>query len=273
LRILLHRQNRFFSDRALQVVRVENLYQNELLIFLSIFGGEGIMSGQDKTVAYKTGKIPVYCVEPVSGKGVGVVVVSAIFGVDGDTQKICSDLAAAGHPAMALDMFWEDDFDTGALDVSPENVERARARAGRVDRADGNAYISTVLDAMKALKSCNGKVTVFGFCYGGPYVVEAAAHLGIDGGVSFHGSFVENFLPEFANITCPLAFHYGDNDAVAPMEAIDQVKAECKKHDNADVYVYPGGEHGYMFPNRGAGYQVEAAQLSWGRALEFLSTI
>jgi carboxymethylenebutenolidase len=273
LRILLHRQNRFFSDRALQVVRVENLYQNELLIFLSIFGGEGIMSGQDKTVAYKTGKIPVYCVEPVSGKGVGVVVVSAIFGVDGDTQKICSDLAAAGHPAMALDMFWEDDFDTGALDVSPENVERARARAGRVDRADGNAYISTVLDAMKALESCNGKVTVFGFCYGGPYVVEAAAHLGIDGGVSFHGSFVENFLPEFANITCPLAFHYGDNDAVAPMEAIDQVKAECKKHDNADVYVYPGGEHGYMFPNRGAGYQVEAAQLSWGRALEFLSTI
>jgi carboxymethylenebutenolidase len=273
LKILLHRQNRFSSDRALQVVRVENLYQNELLIFLSIFGGEGIMSGQDKTVAYKTGKIPVYCVEPVSGKGVGVVVVSAIFGVDGDTQKICSDLAAAGHPAMALDMFWEDDFDTGALDVSPENVERARARAGRVDRADGNAYISTVLDAMKALESCNGKVTVFGFCYGGPYVVEAAAHLGIDGGVSFHGSFVENFLPEFANITCPLAFHYGDNDAVAPMEAIDQVKAECKKHDNADVYVYPGGEHGYMFPNRGAGYQVEAAQLSWGRALEFLSTI
>lgn len=231
------------------------------------------MIGQDITVAYKTGEIPVYCAESNSGKGVGVVVVSAIFGVDGDTQKICDDLAAAGHPAMALDMFWEDEIDTGPLDVSAENAERGKARAGRVGRADGNAYVSAVLDAMKALESCNGKVTVFGFCYGGPYVVEAAANLGIDGGISFHGSFVEKFLPEFANISCPLAFHYGDNDAVAPMEAIDQVKAECDKRDNADVYVYPGGEHGYMFPNRGAGYQVEAAQLSWNRALEFLSKI
>jgi carboxymethylenebutenolidase len=241
--------------------------------FLHRNGDEVIMSGQDKTVAFKSGEIPVYCAEPNSGKGVGVVVVSAIFGVDGDTQKICDDLAAAGHPAMALDMFWEDEIDTGALDVSPENAERGKARAGRVDRVDGNAYVSAVLDAMKALESCNGKVTVFGFCYGGPYVVEAAANLGIDGGISFHGSFVEKFLPEFANITCPLAFHYGDNDAVAPIEAIDQVKAECDKRDNADVYVYPGGEHGYMFPNRGAGYQAEAAQLSWNRALEFLSKI
>jgi hypothetical protein len=69
MRILLNRQNTFFSGKALQVVRVVNLYQNVLLIFLSIFGGEGIMSGQDEPVAYKIGEIPVYCVEPVSGKG------------------------------------------------------------------------------------------------------------------------------------------------------------------------------------------------------------
>jgi dienelactone hydrolase len=57
------------------------------------------------------------------------------------------------------------------------------------------------------------------------------------------------------------------------MEAIDQVRSACDQRDDAEVYVYPGGEHGYMFPNRGAGYQAEAAQLSWQRALEFLRKI
>jgi carboxymethylenebutenolidase len=231
------------------------------------------MTGQDISIACKSGAIPAYSAEPASGEGVGVIVVSAIFGVDDDTKKICDDLAIAGYPAMALNMFWEDEIDQGVLSVSPENSERGKARAGRVDRAVGNAYIGAAIEQLKSQNSCNGKVTVFGFCFGGPYVVEAAARYNVAGGISFHGSFVEKFLDQFAKSTCPLAFHYGDNDAVAPMEAINQVKAECDKRDNAEVYVYPDGEHGYMFPNRGAGYNAAAAQLSWDRALEFLKAI
>lgn len=231
------------------------------------------MSGQDISIDYKAGEIPAYCAEPTSGKGVGVVIVSAIFGVDDDTKKMCDDLAAAGHPAIALNMFWEDEVDSGPLTITPENGARGIARAGRLAREDGNAYINAVLQKLKSLESCNDKVTLFGFCFGAPYAVEAAARQAIDGGISFHGSYVEKFLPEFAKITCPMEFHYGDNDAVAPMSAIDQVKAECDKSENADLYVYPGGEHGYMFPNRGPGYQAEAAQQSWDRALTFLSKI
>jgi carboxymethylenebutenolidase len=126
---------------------------------------------------------------------------------------------------------------------------------------------------MKSIKSCNGKIVVFGFCYGGPYVVEAAARHGIDGGVVFHGSFIEKFLPEFKNIRCPIEFHYGDNDAIAPMTAIEQVKVECDRRENRNLFVYPGGEHGYMFPNRGSGYHAEAADLSWERAINFLNKL
>ena len=103
--------------------------------------------------------------------------------------------------------------------------------------------------------------------------MQAAARFDVDGVVSFHGSFVENFLGELADVNCPLAFHYGDNDAIAPMAAIDKVKAVCENRDNAEVFVYPGGQHGYMFPNRGAGYLTEAAQLSWDRTFEFLNNL
>ena len=229
------------------------------------------MTTEDILIAYKTGEIPAYLTEPPVGKTVGIIVISAIFGVDDDTKKICDRLAEAGFPAMALNMFWEDDVDPGPL--STEDYERAKARAIRVDRNDGNAYVEAAISQLKSLNSCNGKVVVFGFCYGGPYVIEAAARYGIDGGVSFHGSYVEKYLSEFKNISCPLEFHFGDNDAVAPMTAVKQVKAECDKFEDHELFVYPGGEHGYMFPNRGSGYQAEAAELSWERAIKFLGKV
>ena len=228
--------------------------------------------GQETGVAYNGGEIPAYIAEPTSGSGVGVVIVTAIFGVDGDTKKICDDLAAAGYPAIAPNMFWQDE-DAGVIAVSPEGSERGKARAGRVGRDDGIAYIGACIDDLKARETCNGKVTVMGFCYGGPYVVQAAARFDVAGGVSFHGSFVENFLGELDAVSCPLAFHYGDNDEVAPMTAVEQVQAACANRNNAEVFVYPGGQHGYMFPNRGAGYLAEAAQLSWDRTFALLNTL
>ena len=45
------------------------------------------MTTEDILIAYKTGEIPAYLTEPPVGKAVGVIVISAIFGVDDDTQK------------------------------------------------------------------------------------------------------------------------------------------------------------------------------------------
>ena len=168
-------------------------------------------------------------------------------------------------------MFWEDELDSGPL-IGAEH-ERAKARSMRVNREDGNAYVKAAISSLKSSTSCNGKVVVFGFCYGGPYVVEAAAHHAVDGGICFHGSYVEEFIPEFEYISCPIQFHYGDNDAIAPMEKIALIEAECKKRENRELFVYADGEHGYMFPNRGSGYHKEAAELSWKRTLDFLRNI
>jgi carboxymethylenebutenolidase len=229
------------------------------------------MVGQDISIVCENGEIPAYFSEPKVGNGPGVIIISAIFGVDDDTKKMCDKLAESGHPAMALNMFWKDEIDSGPLLL--ENYDRAIARAQRVDRKSGNAYIRASIDKLKSASSCDGKVAVFGFCYGGPYAVEAAAHLGVDGAISFHGSYIEKFLEEFKNINCPIDFHFGDNDNVAPMDVIRLVEAECSKLEDANVFVYSGGAHGYMFPNRGDGYHAKAAELSWDRAIEFLKKI
>ncbi|MAV86983.1 MAG: hypothetical protein CMM67_01915 [Rhodospirillaceae bacterium] len=222
-------------------------------------------------VPHPDGGIPGFLSQPETGSSTGVILVSAIFGVDEDTKKMCSDLASQGFPALALNMFWEDEQDAGVLAV--EEIGRASARSKRIDRDRCNEYVKLAIENLKSQPTCSGKIVLFGFCFGGPFVIQAGVDALIDGGVVFHGSYVEKFLSGFQSISCPLEFHYGDNDKTAPMESVNIVKAACDSKKNASLYIYSDGEHGYMFPNRGSMYQKKAAELSWSRAIDFLKTL
>ncbi len=232
------------------------------------------MSGKDIQISYNGTALPGYMAEPLGGQKPGVVVIGAIFGVDDDVKAITDRLAANGYLAIAPNMFWEDAEDTGVLPVSPEGSERGRARAARVNRDAGVAYIAAAIEVLRASPRCNGKIAVQGYCFGGPFMVQASARLDVSAGFSYHGSYVEKFLDEFGQVTCPVQFHYGDNDAVAPMEgSVSAVRTACANRDAAEVFVYGGGEHSYMFPSRAGVYLEDAADLSWQRTFELLEMI
>ena len=232
------------------------------------------MSGQDIKIPYNSAALPGYMAEPLDGEKPGVVVIGAIFGVDDDVKAITNRLAANGYPAIAPNMFWEDAEDTDVLPVSPEGSERGRARAARVNRGAGVGYIAAAIETLRESPRCNGKIALQGYCFGGPFMVQAAARLDVSAGFSYHGSYVEKFLNEFGQITCPVQFHYGDNDSVAPMEgSVSVVQAACAARDAAEVFIYAGGEHSYMFPSRAGVYLEDAAELSWQRTFELLANL
>jgi carboxymethylenebutenolidase len=113
-----------------------------------------------------------------------------------------------------------------------------------------------------------------GFCFGSPFALLAAARYGTNAGISFHGSHVENHLDEVDRIRCPLSFHYGDRDEVAPMSAIERIREAFSRLKDAEVYVYPGAGHGFMTMTRGArGYIESVARPAWARSLEVLRTL
>ena len=232
------------------------------------------MSGQDIKIPYNSAALPGYMAEPLDGEKPGVVVIGAIFGVDDDVKAITNRLAANGYPAIAPNMFWEDTEDTDVLPVSPEGSERGRARAARVNRDAGVAYIAAAIETLRASPRCNGKIALQGYCFGGPFMVQASARLEVSAGFSYHGSYIENFMSEFGQIACPLQFHYGDNDSVAPLEgSVNVVQAACADRDDAEVFIYAGGEHSYMFPSRAGVYSEGAAELSWQRTFELLASL
>jgi carboxymethylenebutenolidase len=200
-----------------------------------------------KIAAADGGSLDSYVAAPANGKGVGVVVVSTISGVDSDMIQYADALAAEGFVASAPDMFWRD-ADPGPLVWNEDGRKRAFARNGRYDLDLGMRDLADVIAHLKKHPQCNGKIAVMGFCFGSPFALLAAARYGTDAGISFHGSHVENHLDEAARARCPLSFHYGDRDEVAPMAAIERIQEACARPC----------------------YKESGARTAWARTLEVL---
>jgi carboxymethylenebutenolidase len=228
------------------------------------------MAGSHVTIAAADGgRFDSYVASPASEKGAGVIIVSTISGVDSDMTHYADLLAAEGFVASAPDMFWRD-ADPGPLLWNDDGRKRAFARNDRYDLELGMKDLADVIANLKKHPCCNGKLAVMGFCFGGPFALLAAARYGTNAGISFHGSHVENHLDELGSVRCPLSFHYGDRDEVAPMTAIERIKEAFGRLADAEVFVYPGAGHGFMTMTRGRGYSESVARPAWARALEAL---
>ena len=228
------------------------------------------MAGTHVTIAASGGgRFDSYVASPVSEKGAGVIIVSTISGVDSDMKYYADALAAEGFVGSAPDMFWRD-IDAGPLPWTDDGRKRAFARNDRYDLDLGMRDLADVIADLKQHPQCNGKIAVMGFCFGGPFALLAAARYGINAGISFHGSHVENHLSEVNQVRCPLSFHYGDRDEVAPMTAIESIREAFGRLADAKVYVYPGAGHGFMTMTRGRAYMESVARPAWAQALEVL---
>jgi carboxymethylenebutenolidase len=211
-----------------------------------------------------------YLATPATGTGPGVVLVSTIFGIEPDVAEIADRLAADGCIASIPNMFWRDEQDSGVL-VSPTDYARAVARSERINLDQSLADLGTVIADLKRRPECNGRIALMGFCFGGPYALLAAGGL-VDVALSFHGSHVGKYLWAVDRVKCPLSFHYGDRDHVAPMSEIEEIKKALAHLPNAEVHVYPGAGHGYILRHR-KDYIPEFAEKSWRRALELLQPL
>lgn len=229
------------------------------------------MNGDNIEITFEAEAIPAYLSLPTNSGGIGVVVISAIFGVTDEIKKIADDLSALGFPAIAPDMYWR--TDPGPLSSDPAGYQRGLDRSKDYDRDLGATYVTAAMEELMAHPQCNGKVAVMGFCFGGAFALLGVTRLGAAGGVCFHGTDVVRHLEEFPEAQAPLIFHYGDKDPVAPMTEVNQIIQACEKLDDAQVFTYAGAQHAYMFPSRGPIFDPKAAELSWSRALEFLARL
>jgi len=215
------------------------------------------------------GQMEAYRAAPGKGKGPGVVVVTHVFGIDQDMKDVCDELAARGCVALAQNFFWRDP-DPGVLVEA--DVPRAIARAMRIDFPKSMNELRHGIDEVRRHPDCNGKVILLGYCFGGPYAWRAACDgLGLDASVSFHGTYVSKHLKPGDKPGCPVEFHYGEHDHLAPAEELAAVKAVADANGCAFI-VHPDAGHAYMMPAN-SHYHEGAARNSWDAALRLIQTL
>lgn len=193
-------------------------------------------------------KLPAALIARPGTKAPGVVMIPPIFGLGEGERAIARDYADAGFPVLAPDMFFR--TVPGALGREGADRDKAFARNQGFAVEQGVSDLADAVAALRKLPECNGRVVVFGYCFGGRLAYLAVARGFADGAVTFHGSKIGLHLDEAANARAPLQIHVGDSDTSIPMEEIERTRTALAGNPHASVHVYAGAVHGFTGKGR-----------------------
>lgn len=195
-----------------------------------------------------------------SGKTPGILLITAIFGVDREMRELADAWARDEFLVSVPDIFWRQTPGPTA------DMSVAFDRFRKFDPVQGMRDIEDLVHDLKSRPACNGKVAILGFCFGGRYALLGAARLGIDAAASFHGALMGQHVDEVEKIRCPVSFHFGESDHVVPIEEIDAIRKAFAGRANADIGVYHGAGHNFAMPRKD-GYNAAVAKESRERVL------
>jgi carboxymethylenebutenolidase len=212
------------------------------------------------------GRCDAYVASAPQGRAPAVVLIPPIFGTTPGIQEFAQNLAGQGFTVVVPDLFWR--ILPGPLGYEGADRDKAQDRYKRFDVANGIADLREIIGWCRG-KASNGKVGVVGLCFGGRYAVLAAADLGADAAVSYHGTFIGRHLDALPRIKCPTGLHFGEADPHAPMTEVAQIADAGKGNPNIEVVTYPDAPHGFMQQDRPS-FRPQAAQPAWAAGLSTL---
>ena len=195
-----------------------------------------------------------------AAKAPGILLITAIFGVDQEMRELSDAWANDGFIVSVPDIFWRQ------IPGPTADMQVAFERYGKFDPVQGMKDIEDLVTDLKSRPQCNGKVAILGFCFGGRYALLGAARLGINAAASYHGAGMGQHVDEVGKITCPVSFHFGDADPVAPTDEVDAIRKAFAGRADADIGVYKGAGHNFAMPRKD-GYNAAAAEESRERVL------
>ncbi|MFN4900775.1 MAG: dienelactone hydrolase family protein [Betaproteobacteria bacterium] len=206
---------------------------------------------------------------PPTGRGPGLVILQEIFGVNEHIRAVADQYAADGYCVIAPDIFWREGRKI-ELAYDPQGFERGLGLLGKLNIDQTAIDLQATVTALKQLSACTGKVGSLGFCMGGLLSFIAAAEAGVDTAVCYYGGGIHQHLDRAKKIRCPVLFHFADQDAYIPQQAVQAVRKSLGGRKNVRVIVHAGVDHGFNCWRRPAWNQVTAARAR-GQSLVHLS--
>ncbi|PWV55644.1 dienelactone hydrolase family protein [Chitinophaga sp. S165] len=194
----------------------------------------------------------------------GIVVVHENRGLNPHIEDVARRAALAGFITVAPDALTP-------LGGYPGNDDQGRELQSKRDRGEMLEDFIAAFEYLKTHPECNGKVGVVGFCFGGAIANLMAVRIpDLEGAVPFYGGQPDK--AQVPQIKAPLLLHYAELDTRVN-EGWPAYEAALKENNKQyTAYIYPGVNHGFN-NNTTPRYDKAAADLAWGRTIEFFKKV
>jgi carboxymethylenebutenolidase len=200
---------------------------------------------------------------PPAGKGPGVLVLHAWWGLNDTIKAFCTQLAESGFVVFAPDLYHGKVADT---------ISDAEKLGSALDEN----YLQAKAEIAEAARFLNERVgqterglAVIAFSLGVYYALDLAAadpeH--IRSVVLYYGAGDGDYSSSRADYLG----HFAEQDQFEPQSTIDALEESLKRAGRpVTFYRYSGTGHWFCEPDRQDAFNPEAASLAWERTLAFL---
>ena len=217
------------------------------------------------------GSMPAFLARPKEGaRAPCVLVIQEAFGLNDHIKDVARRIAREGYVALAPDLYWRGGKGrTVRYDQLPEAIGLMQSLKDPEIVSDLGSAVA-YLEKQAFMRA--DRIGITGFCMGGRVAYLAACELPdkIKASAPFYGGGLP--AEKTAQLKCPVLAFFGEKDAYIPLDSVEQLQAEARRHRKAiEVVVYPGAEHGF-FCNERSSYQKAAAEDAWGRLKKFFAT-
>jgi carboxymethylenebutenolidase len=202
--------------------------------------------GEWVTVKHGDREVKCFITYPeVKDKATAVIVIHEIFGLSDWVRGMTDQLAEAGYIAIAPDLL-SGMAPGGGGTAKFGGTDNVRNAIMSLPADQITADLNAVADYVKKLPSCNGKLVVGGFCWGGGQTFRYATNnKELKTAFVFYGPAPESEA-DLARINCPVYGFYGENDNRINAAIPRTTEAMKKAGKTFEPVIYQGAGHGFM---------------------------
>ena len=244
----------------------------------AVYHPAGITAYDTTVSGYNGDPAPAYVARPSDGgPHPGLLLVHGIHGYEEHMKDMARRYAALGYAAIVPALYSRDGF---LAVVEESDMVMARDALAARPNAQTVGDLNGGLDYLRASPHVSERIGVVGFCSGGRLgLVFVSSGALVDVFVNFYSNGL--FQPTDANPTppgelaanlgCPMLALFGDGDANPSPSDVARLRGILEQSGKTFEFVsYPRAGHAFMSDTRES-YRPEAAQMAWGRCLEWLS--
>jgi carboxymethylenebutenolidase len=210
---------------------------------------------------FQIGDVTGYKALPAGGKGPGLIVLHAWWGLNAVIKEFCDRLAAEGFVVFAPDLYH------GAVATT---IEEAQKLASSFDQNPPYSDIIAVVEHLQADPAVSSpSLGVIGFSLGVFLTLWLAQNRAKDiaAAVLFYGTGYEDFDQAQAKFQG----HFAENDPYEPKESVENLEKLLRQAGReVEFHTYPGTGHWFFEQDRPDAYNADAAHIAWERTLAFL---